>query len=75
MKRMNCFVVRYCLWSRTNTRPGIENKEMSEMSTFFRVDACAASERCALLTNCQAEKDKSELKQSGIIPEDTSLDN
>ena len=31
-------------------------------------------ERCASLINPEAEKEKSELKQSGISPEDTPLD-
>ena len=85
MKRMNCFVVRYCSWSHTSTRPGVGNVEMSGSkydlnpisieSTSFRVDACAVRETCSLLTNRQAEKEKSELKQSGISPEDTPLDN
>ena len=44
-------------------------------STSFRVDACAVRETCSLLTNRQAEKEKSELKQSGISPEDAPLDN
>ena len=47
---------------------------ISTESTFFHVDACAVSEGLALLTNRQAEKEKSELKQSGISPEDTPLD-
>ena len=48
---------------------------ISTESTFFGVDARAVRERCALLTNRQAEKGKSELKQSGISPEDSPLDN
>ena len=44
-------------------------------STFFRVDAHTVRERCSLLTNRHAEKEKGELKQSGISPEDTPLDN
>ena len=48
---------------------------ISTESTFFRVDARVVCERCALLTNRQAEKDKGDLKQSGISPEDTPLDN
>ena len=48
---------------------------ISTESTSFRVDACAVRETCSLLTNRQAEKEKSELKQSGISPEDTPLDN
>ena len=36
--------------------------------------ACAVSEGLALLTNRQAEKEKSELKQSGISPEESPLD-
>ena len=44
-------------------------------STFFRVDAHTVHERCSLLTNRHAEKEKGELKQSGISPEDTPLDN
>ena len=32
-------------------------------------------ERCALLTNRQVVKEESELKQSGISPEDTRLEN
>ena len=47
---------------------------ISTESTFFLVDARAVRERCALLTNHQAEKEKSELKQSGISPEGTPLD-
>ena len=47
---------------------------ISTASTFFRVNARAVRERCALLTNRQAEKEKNELKQSGISPEDTPLD-
>ena len=35
---------------------------VSTESIFFRVDARAVCETCALLTNCQAEKKKSELK-------------
>ena len=34
---------------------------ISTESTFFRVGARAVRERCALLTNRQAEKEKSEL--------------
>ena len=48
---------------------------ISTENTFFRVNAHVVRERCSLLTNCQAEKEKSELKQSGISPEDTPLDN
>ena len=47
---------------------------ISTGSTFFRIDACAVRERCALLTNRQAEKEKSELKQCGISPDDTPVD-
>ena len=48
---------------------------ISTENTFFRVDAHVVRERCSLLTNCQPEKGKSELKRSGISPEDTPLDN
>ena len=63
---MNCLGVRYCLWSRTNM--------YSTESIFFRVDARVLRGRCSLLTNLQAEKEKSELKQSCISPEDPLLD-
>ena len=49
-------------------------KFISTKHTFFRVDAGAVRERCALLKNHQAGKEKSELKQSGISPQDTLLD-
>ena len=49
-------------------------KFISTKHTFFRVDAGAVRERCALLKNHQAGKEKSELKQSGISPQDILLD-
>ena len=48
---------------------------ISTESTFCHVDARDVCERCALLTKRQAEKDKGDLKQSGISPDDTPLDN
>ena len=48
---------------------------ISTERTFFGVDARAVRARCALLTNRQAEKRKSDLKQNGISPEDSPLDN
>ena len=47
---------------------------ISTESISFRVDARAVRERCAFFTNCQAEKKKSDLKQSGISPEDNPVD-
>ena len=47
---------------------------ISTENTFFHVDAGAVRERCVLLKNHQAGKENSELKQSGISPEDTPLD-
>ena len=47
---------------------------ISTENTFFRVNTDAVRERCALLKNHQAGKEKSELKQSGITPQDTLLD-
>ena len=47
---------------------------ISPEHTFFHVDAGAVYERCALLKNHQAGKEESELKQSGISPQDTLLD-
>ena len=47
---------------------------ISTENIYFRVDARAVRERCALLINRQIEKEKSEIKQSGISPEETPLD-
>ena len=48
---------------------------ISTEGTFFRVDARAVGEECALLANRQVAKEECELKQSGISPEDTRLEN
>ena len=47
---------------------------ISTGNTFFCVNAHAGNENFALLINHQAEKEKSKLKQSGISPEDTPID-
>ena len=47
---------------------------ISTKNTFFHVNARAVLERCNLLINRQAEKEKSELKQTGLSSEDTPLD-
>ena len=47
---------------------------MSTKNTFFRVNTDAVRERCALLKNRLAGKEKSELKQNCITPQDTLLD-
>lgn len=47
---------------------------ISTKNIFFRVNARALSERCTLLISHQAEKEKTELKQSSISSEDTLLD-
>ena len=47
---------------------------ISTGNTFFSVNAHAVNENFALLINRQAQKEKSKLKQSGISPEDTPID-
>ena len=46
---------------------------ISTKKTFFHVKPRAVLYRCNLLISRQAEKEKSELKQSGISSEDTPL--
>ena len=74
MKRINCFVERYCLpmqGQEKGTRKYVETNSTCFKFNFaredvFRIVACAVREKCTLLNNHQAEIQKDELKNAAL---------